>query len=237
MERQMLSPQTTAPAATTIAERDIPEIGSTEAAGTALGGHYAGRINADGKHYALIVSPVAGALQGRWNTVSRSVAGATSLTDGLANTQAMAAAGSRIAAAALALDIEGFTDWYIPARDELELLYRHFKPTDRPNYACYDGANEHSMPPGGEYSKDSPTIATVAGFAHGGPDAIEATWQWSSTQHAADPSSAWSQYFSDGFQYGFHKSYEGRARAVRRLEIQSFDNSNDEQPVAVTASL
>jgi hypothetical protein len=223
--------------ATHIAERDLPTIGSTEAAGTALGGHYAGRINADGKHYALIVSPVAGAMQGRWNATSRTVAGATSLTDGLANTQAMAAAGSRIAAAALALNIDGFTDWYIPARDELELLYRHFKPTDRPNYACYDGANENSVPPGGEYSKDSPTVTTVAGFAHDGPDAIEATWQWSSTQRAAIPSDAWTQYFSYGGQHSYRKSYEGRARAVRRLEIQSFDNSNDEQPVAATASL
>jgi hypothetical protein len=233
----MFSPHTSAPAPTKLTEQDLPAIGAASAAGTALGGHYAGRINADGKHYALIVSPVAGALQGRWNATSRTVAGATSLTDGLANTQAMAAAGSRIAAAALALDIDGFTDWYIPARDELELLYRHFKPTDRTNYACYDGANESSVPPGGEYTKDSPTITTVAGFAHGEPNAIEATWQWSSTQHAAIPSNAWTQDFSNGDQNYGRKSYEGRARAVRRLEIQSFDNSTVEQPVALAASL
>ena len=45
------------------------------------------------------------------------------------------------------------------------------------------------------------------------------TWHWSSEQYAADPSSAWGHYFNGGNQYGSHKSYEGRARAVRRLEI------------------
>ncbi len=44
-------------------------------------------------------------------------------------------------------------------------------------------------------------------------------WYWSGEQHASGASGAWLQDFVDGYQYGVHKDYEGRARAVRRLKI------------------
>ncbi len=43
---------------------------------------------------------------------------------------------------------------------------------------------------------------------------------WSDEEYEEDPSYAWCQYFSYGFQYGYHKSAELRARAVRRLSIE-----------------
>jgi len=46
---------------------------------------------------------------------------------------------------------------------------------------------------------------------------FEPRWYWSGEQ--AGPSYAWLQYFSYGRQYDFSRSYEGRARAVRRLPI------------------
>ena len=51
-------------------------------------------------------------------------------------------------------------------------------------------------------------------------DQFEGTWYWSSEQHAADSINAWGQYFRNGGQDDYDKSYEGRARAVRRLTIQ-----------------
>jgi hypothetical protein len=52
------------------------------------------------------------------------------------------------------------------------------------------------------------------------PELFEKYWYWSSTQYAPHPDYAWSQHFSDGFQYGYgDKSYAGRARAVRRLLV------------------
>ena len=48
-------------------------------------------------------------------------------------------------------------------------------------------------------------------------DQFEEDWYWSSEQ--AGPSTAWDQNFSYGYQYYDNRSYEGRARAVRRLEI------------------
>ncbi len=48
-------------------------------------------------------------------------------------------------------------------------------------------------------------------------DQFQRDWYWSSEQ--AGPSTAWYQYFNLGFQGYVYRSYEGRARAVRRLPI------------------
>ncbi|MEP6770269.1 MAG: DUF1566 domain-containing protein [Polaromonas sp.] len=42
-------------------------------------------------------------------------------------------------------------------------------------------------------------------------------WHWTGTQYS--DSSAWGQYFNDGYQGNLTKSYEARARAVRRLVL------------------
>lgn len=44
-------------------------------------------------------------------------------------------------------------------------------------------------------------------------------WYWSNTQHASFSGYAWGQYFGHGDQDCYDKSYEGRARAVRRVTI------------------
>ncbi|HEY0062497.1 MAG TPA: DUF1566 domain-containing protein [Telluria sp.] len=50
-------------------------------------------------------------------------------------------------------------------------------------------------------------------------DQFEERWYWSCEQHAAYSDYAWGQYFDIGYQNYDFKSYEGRARAVRRLAI------------------
>jgi hypothetical protein len=52
------------------------------------------------------------------------------------------------------------------------------------------------------------------------PDALEKTWHWTGTQYSAI--NAWYQTFSSGFQF-ILKGRTGRARAVRRLVLQSFN--------------
>jgi hypothetical protein len=47
------------------------------------------------------------------------------------------------------------------------------------------------------------------------PELFEPGWYWSSTQYSRYL--AWHQYFGDGDQFISGKSYEGRARAVRRF--------------------
>ena len=49
------------------------------------------------------------------------------------------------------------------------------------------------------------------------PDQFQKRYYWSSEQ--AGPSHAWYQDFSNGYQDDYGRSYEGRARAVRRFPI------------------
>ena len=56
-------------------------------------------------------------------------------------------------------------------------------------------------------------------FANLKPE-FESSWHWTSEPYEGSGSYAWYQYFLGGQSYG-SKSYEGRARAVRRLILQS----------------
>jgi len=48
---------------------------------------------------------------------------------------------------------------------------------------------------------------------------FEPRWYWSFEQHASDSDCAWFQHFDYGYQFSNLKSYECRARAVRRSVI------------------
>ncbi len=190
--------------------------------GTAIGGgFFAGMINVGVETFALIVSPKTdGERVGKWNDTDKTMPGAESYSDGLENTVALAEAGSDLAQWARNLKIDGLTDWYIPARDELEMMYRNLKPTKQENYESFrDGDNPSSAPVGYPYTASFPSQTNVSAFQAGGTEALEPVWHWASTQYAAYPSYAWGQGFDYGYQDYGHKSYGGRARAVRRVAI------------------
>ena len=121
----------------------IPEIGQPFG-----GGFFTGIYQQDGKRYAVITAPAAYEHEGEWGEYGEKIEGARSLTDSRANTEAMAAAGSELAKQVLALEIGGFTDWAIPARDVQELQYRHLKPTTQEN-CCWGRDGENPSSPGG----------------------------------------------------------------------------------------
>ena len=50
-------------------------------------------------------------------------------------------------------------------------------------------------------------------------DEFQDTWYWSSQEHHSEGSYAWYQFFTNGLQFNGRKSYEGRARAVRRFPV------------------
>ncbi|MCI0492948.1 MAG: DUF1566 domain-containing protein [Planctomycetes bacterium] len=89
------------------------------------GGFFAGRFFIGDQPHALIVAPKAKGQMApmRWNDSTAIVTDATSYCNGLANTQAMAKAGSKLAAKILALRIGGFDDWHLPSRLQLLLAY------------------------------------------------------------------------------------------------------------------
>lgn len=192
------------------------------AVGTAIeGGFFVGVINLAGEHYGLVVAPKNGGEHGPapWSKSDKALAGARSYCDGHANTEAMAKAGSALAAWARGLELDGFTDWYLPSRDELELCYRHLKPGSEKNYQYRSGDNPSSVPTGYPYTDTNPPQTSVANFQDDGPDAFAADRYWSSTQVAGGEPYAWFQRFSTGTQYGNDEYGELRARAVRRYKL------------------
>ena len=184
------------------------------------GGFYAGLIALNGETYGIVVSPKAsGELEeARWGEYGNDLQAARHLNDGLANTQAMAEASSDLARWMLALDINGFADWYLPSRDELEILYLQFKPTTETNYQHgRRGENSSAVPITQHYSAEAPAQTSHEAFQEGAEQAFEDAWYWSSTQFS--PYHAWIQYFGGGGQSSGRKVYELRARAVRRFKV------------------
>lgn len=187
------------------------------AIGQPYGGGFVTGITRDpdtGKRYLNITAGAAHELVGKWGEYGEKIEGADSFTDSRSNTEAMAAAGSDLAAKVLALDIGGFTDWAIPARDVQELQYRHFKPTTEENWPySRNGDNPNSDPIGLLYSEEAPTQTTHAAFQEGGEEAFRDTWYWSSTQRSAYL--AFYLVFVDGLQVSYVKPSELRVRPVR----------------------
>ena len=181
------------------------------------GGFYGGKLRIGVAIVAAVWAPKAqGETSGVYLDRYESVPGARSVFDSAANTKALAEAGSPIAKWALGLEINGFNDWVIPARDVLELAYRNLKPSTTENYCSFrDGDNPSSMPAGFPYIEDDPLQTTVADFQKGGAEAFDETWYWSSTQYSEG--SAWGQYFSSGVSSNAFKDGKGRARAVRLI--------------------
>jgi len=85
------------------------------------GGFYIGTLGG----YYLICSPVEGVSTELWGGHGFAVTGADSLIDGYQNTLDMIADSQDHPAAnfCVALTIGGFSDWYLPSKDELALFY------------------------------------------------------------------------------------------------------------------
>lgn len=185
------------------------------------GGFYGGIIRMNDATFAVVWAPKAqGETKAAWLNSYTSVLGAASCFDSMTNTKAMAEAGSDLAKWALGLEINGHADWCIPARDVLEIGYRNLKPTTDENCCSFrDGDNASSIPAGYPYANESPAQTTAEAFKEVGPEAFEARWHWSSTQYS--DYHAFNQYFNFGNQVITNKSAEGRARAVRLIQLSA----------------
>jgi hypothetical protein len=184
------------------------------------GGFYGGQIRSHGgaKVYAIAWASKAFEFKERWLTTYDDVPGARSCFHSRDNTMAMAAAGSKAAERVLSLTLNGHGDWAIPARDVLELAYRHLKPGTQETYTGYrDGDNPSSIPPGYPYVTDTPVQTTAEAFREGGAEAFEQDWYGSSTQYSSY--GAWVQSFGYGGQYYSLKKSELLFRPVRLIQL------------------
>jgi hypothetical protein len=110
-----------------------------------------------------------------------------------------------------------FTDWYMPAKNELEICYRNLKPTTTANNTN-SGTNANAVPSTGGYSGGSPAQTSATLFQTGNSESFAGANYWSSTEFNA--SRAWNQYFLNGNQRtNYDKTYSLCVRAVRRIAV------------------
>lgn len=118
-----------APSVKHIAASDIPGLGQAM-----LGGYFGGVYHLNGEERALVVAPRENEFPAQWwdrPGARANVRAAKSYIDGMANTKAMAEAGSAVAARVLGMLIGGETGWHIPARDELLILQVNLLQVER----------------------------------------------------------------------------------------------------------
>jgi hypothetical protein len=189
------------------------------------GGFYAGEISTTATgvatHY-LVIGPVASAQNTlQWKNANTATSGATSDIDGPQNTADMVADGSSTVYPAAHfcndLVIGGYTDWYMPSKNELEVCYFNLKPTTTSNNTS-SGINPNAVPErASNYTAGTPARTSVAAFQSGGAQKFDAARYWSSTEHN-DPN-AKTQSFDNGEQDNDTKNASTLVRAVRRVPV------------------
>ena len=190
------------------------------------GGYYAGQISTTGNGVAthnLVVGPVATAQStGKtWKTSNTATAGTSSVIDGPTNTNNMNNTNHPAAYFCKGLTIGGYSDWYMPAKNELEICYYNLKPTTQPNNVNGQGANPNAVPSrSSAYTTGTPSQTSATDFRSGGTQAFAPVNYWSSTTAAGGPGYAWIQYFLVGDQSAAPMTYSApRVRAIRRVPI------------------
>jgi hypothetical protein len=199
------------------------------------GGFFAGYIShtADGNPtHALIVAPRAEGATGTgytlttmlaWKTANTTTAGTTSSFDGAANTAAMVTAGIADHPAAnfcVGLSIGGFTDWYLPARYELDIAYFNLKPSIDANSTGW-GTNIYAVPQRNiNWTTTYPAQTALTAF-NTTAEAFVADNHWSSSENSA--TNSWLINFKFGNQGNgnifFLKASSLRVRAFRRIAL------------------
>jgi hypothetical protein len=198
-----------------------------EAAPTVLGqafggGFYAGQISINGNsiptHYLVVAPKSSGQGSFQWKTVNTSTAGTGSIIAGPTNSANMNNASHPAAQFCESLSINGYGDWYMPAKNELEVMYFNLKPTTVLN-DINSGSNLNAVPSrAGNYTTGSPAQVAAALFQTGGAQAFDAAVYWASTE--ASSTTGWGQDFDNGQQRtDAVKQSTLTVRAVRRVPV------------------
>jgi hypothetical protein len=208
------------------------------ALGSALGGGYfVGQISTTGSgiaDYNLVIAPKSSGQSGSqlvYKNALTATAGATSQVDGAANTADIVADGNSTVYPAAHycndLVIGGFSDWYLPAFNELEICYYNMKPDTNSNNTSY-GTNPNSIPAReSNYTAGNPARTTLTDWQfnqYPGPVGAECfvyngSFYWASTKGTSNANAS-AQRFQTGTQYAnTYKTNGGYVRGMRKVAV------------------
>jgi hypothetical protein len=117
------------------------------------------------------------------------------------------------------LTIGGFSDWYMPAKNELDVCYFNLKPTTTSNNTS-SGINANAVPArASNYTTGTPAQTSAAVFVTStGAEAFNSANYWTSTQSTA--TTGYGQFFLSGYQQPLGKSSSAYfVRAIRRVAV------------------
>ena len=199
----------------------VPEAPPTVIGQPYGGGYYAGQIGVSSvaTHY-LVVGPKASAEVGstQFKTTSTNDSGATSDINGPSNSSSMNNASHPAAQFCEAVTTGGYTDWYLPAKNELEVCYYNLKPYNNSNNTSV-ATNPNAVPArASNYTAGNPAQTSAAAFRVSGGEDFNGDKYWSSTQRTA--AYGWPQSFYTGYQNPYEQKYFPRwVRAIRRVAV------------------
>jgi hypothetical protein len=186
------------------------------------GGFFAGQISTAGTgvaDYNLVIAPKSSGENSskQWKTSNTTTAGTGSVIDGPTNSSNMNNASHPAAEFCEGLTIGGFSDWYMPAKNELEVCYFNLKPTTDSNNTS-SGTNTNAVPSrGSDYTAGTPAQTSATDFQTGNTEAFAASGYWSSTQDSS--TTAFGQNFNIGNLLFNDKDDSAYVRAVRRVAV------------------
>lgn len=185
------------------------------------GGFYYGQININGTVYNLVLSPRAtGEVPASvYKNDALGFTGNTSTYDGKLIQENMVAAGIAnfpAQQAVMAMTIGGFSDWYIPSKLELEILYRNLKPNATLNVTS-SGANAYAVPPTSNYSSGTPSRTALTDFRTTGTNYMTNDFYYSATQGPSGPLWVHSKRFTTGADSQDEAEFDYPVRAIRRV--------------------
>jgi hypothetical protein len=143
------------------------------------GGFFAGQISTAGNgvaDYNLVIAPKSSGENSskQWKTSNTSTAGTSSVIDGPTNSSNMNNASHPAAQFCEGLTIGTFSDWYMPAKNELEVCYFNLKPTTASNVTSA-GTNTNAVPSrGSNYTVGTPAQTSATDFQTGNTEAFAA---------------------------------------------------------------
>lgn len=198
------------------------------------GGYFVGYFSTTANgvaNYRLVVAPKSAEVFNtsgvtNWKT-SNSYDTPNSTFDGTANTNTLGTSSTYPAAKyCYDLSLNGYTDWYLPARWEMEIAYYNLKPTTAANSTAI-GTNDYSVPKRTtNYTTTVPGQTSVTAFQDGGSeyfvwttlsDPTDIYLYWTSTT-TGDPAIV--ANFYDGLRYTALKiTKEYFVRPFRRVAI------------------